>query len=134
MRSLLKSNRFVVGALLGAALLITISFGASTFLPQARAQLQLLQLNTLPFGGFVFSVVFCTCSAGAIVNVGPPRGGSFLYVPGATQVFQFFQIPRPNVWLLGNYSPGVGACLVFVGKGCVPLPHQGLISIVGTSR
>lgn len=129
MRSLIKSNRFVVGALFVAALLITVSFGASMFLPRASAQ-----LGTLPFGGFVAGVVYCTCSPGAIVNVGPPRGGSFLYVPGATQVFQFFQIPRPGVWLLGNYSPGVGACLVFVGKGCAPIPHQGLITIVGTSR
>lgn len=87
----------------------------------------------IPFGGFVSFVEWCSCSGNAIVTVGPPRGGRFLYQPGATQVFEFFQIPRVGVWLLGNYSPGSGVCLQGAGKICIPIPHQGTITIVGTS-
>jgi len=87
-----------------------------------------------PFGGMVSFVQPCTCSCGAVVVVGPPRGGPYLYCPGVTQVFEYFQIPRPGVWLLGLSSPPA-ACLIWAGKICVPAPIQpiGTIIIVGTS-
>jgi len=86
----------------------------------------------LPFGGLVFNVIWCTCSVGAVVQVGPPVGGSF-WVNPSTVVFPFFRIPSPGVWLLGDYTPG-GACLIFVGKECVPVPVTGTILFVGTSQ
>lgn len=87
-----------------------------------------------PFGGMVELVQPCTCSPGVVVLVGPPRGGPFLYVPGATQVFEYFQIPKVGVWLLGIYSPGA-TCLIWSGKICVPAPIQpwGTIIMTGTS-
>lgn len=90
--------------------------------------------GALPFGGLVGFVQPCTCSCGAVVVVGPPVGGSFLYCPGITQVFAYYQIPRPAVWLLGLYTPG-GACLIWAGKLCVPAPIQpmGTIIMTGTS-
>jgi hypothetical protein len=92
------------------------------------------QSGTLPFGGMVRNVIWCTCSSGAVVDVGPPRGGRFLYQPGSTRVYEYYQIPRVGVWLLGNYLPGAGVCLQWSGKSCFAVPHQGLITIVGTSR
>ncbi|PIP73410.1 MAG: hypothetical protein COW88_02215 [Candidatus Lloydbacteria bacterium CG22_combo_CG10-13_8_21_14_all_47_15] len=86
----------------------------------------------LPFGGFVFNVIYCTCSANAVLQVGPPRGGFFIFQPGFTRVYRWFQIPRAGVWVLGNYIPS-GTCLIFAGKSCVPFPAQGTITIVGTS-
>lgn len=91
-------------------------------------------LGGVPFGGMVSFVQPCTCSCGAVVVVGPPRGGPFLYCPGFTRVYEYFQIPRVGVWLLGLYSPG-GTCLIWVGKLCVPAPIQpiGTIIMTGTS-
>jgi hypothetical protein len=92
--------------------------------------------STLPFGGMVSLVEYCTCGPPgsiAVVTVGPPRGGRFLYHSG-TPVYQYFQIPREGVWLLGNYFPGWGPCFEWVGKSCVPVENQGVITIVGTSR
>jgi hypothetical protein len=87
-----------------------------------------------PFGGMVSMVEWCTCNeAIAVVTVGPPRGGRFLHHP-TTEVYEYYQIPRTGVWLLGNYLPGVGVCLVYTAKGCDPIPHEGMISIVGTSQ
>jgi hypothetical protein len=89
----------------------------------------------LPFGGMTTFVQRCTCSCGAVVVVGPPRGGPLLYCPGISRVFEFFQIPRTGVWLLGNYAPG-GICLIRRRSSCIPAPIQpiGTILIVGTSR
>jgi len=85
-----------------------------------------------PFGGFVYAVVPCTCSGGAVIYVGPPVPGPYLYLPGFTRVYEYYQIPRPGVWVLGNFVPGP-PCLVYAGKSCVPVPHYGVITIVGTS-
>lgn len=87
-----------------------------------------------PFGGMVSMVEWCTCNeAIAVVTVGPPRGGRFLHHPSTT-VYEYYQIPRTGVWLLGNYLPGVGVCLEYTAKGCAAIPHEGMITIVGTSQ
>lgn len=106
---------------------ITIISGA-LFIEYAPAQIS----AGLPFGGRQTNVVLCTCSFGAVVTVGPPRGGVFLYQPGLSQTYSFYQIPRVGPWLLGLYGPP-GSCLIFSGKGCAPVFHQGTITIVGTS-
>lgn len=111
----------VVGALFISAALVFFAWNA------------LAQSGTLPFGGRVTFVEYCTCSGGAVVTVGTPRGGRFLYLPGSTRVYEYYRIPVVGVWLLGNYRPGVGICLAG-DKLCSPIPHQGLITIVGTSR
>ena len=87
------------------------------------------------FGGMVEYVIFCTCSVdgSAVITVGPPRGGDFLYIPEITKVYEYFMIPRVGVWVLGNYNPG-GQCLIYAGEDCAVVPNQGTISIVGTSR
>lgn len=85
-----------------------------------------------PFGGRVYAVTWCTCSSGVVIYVGPPKGGPYLYLPGFTRVYEYYQIPRVGPWVLGNYVPGP-VCLVVAGKTCAVIPHQGAITIVGTS-
>lgn len=85
----------------------------------------------LPFGGMILYTFPCTCSANLLVTVGTPRGGVFVYQPGASQIFSHFAI-HPGAWILGGFEP-VGVCLQYVGKGCVPIPNEGTIVMAGTS-
>src|SRR3989344_6513863 len=88
------------------------------------------------FGGIMTVVQFCTCNGGHIISVGPPRPGRFYYAPGTSKLFQYGQITRSGVWVLGTYSgmtPCLGSVQVKKGTQCVPVPHQGNIDIVGTS-
>lgn len=92
------------------------------------------------FGGIMNVSTFCTCNGGHIISVGPPRPGRFYYVPGKSKLFEYGQITRSGVWVLGTYSV-MTPCLQRVtiggkkgGTACVPVPHQGNIEIVGTSR
>lgn len=115
--------------LIPAAALICASF---IFSFDAEAQ---AYPGTHPFGGFVSEVLPCTCECpgSAVVVVGPPRGGAFMYDACETKVYEYYQIPRVGVWLLGNYKSG-GKCKFHTGGDCVNIPHEGMITIVGTSR
>lgn len=89
----------------------------------------------LPFGGFVYSVTPCSCSGSFLLHVSPPVPGDYLYVPGLTTVYPWYQIPRSLVWLLGDFFPG-GACWIWVSADppyCAPIPAVGTINFVGTS-
>jgi len=88
----------------------------------------------LPFGGRVLTSVPCTCSGNFLLTVSPPVGGQFVYFPG-TQAYSSYNLgPTSGMWALGLYTPG-GACLMFVGKGCVPfgVPTGTITPTVGTS-
>lgn len=87
----------------------------------------------IPFGGPILNVFYCPCSANLAVVVGPPSPGVFMYQPGSTIVYAFYQIFRAGPWVLGNYTPG-GACLMFIPYGCAPIAYPlGTIMEVGTS-
>jgi len=70
------------------------------------------------FGGKMSVVAQCTCSVGHVISVGPPRPGTFHFVPGKSKLFQFNQISKNGVWVLGIYTGG-SACLVVAGKFCI---------------
>lgn len=95
--------------------------------------------NNNPFGGKITITQRDYCSAscgtvGHVINVGPPRGGRFHYVPGSTRLYQFNQIARNGVWVLGTYRPGGSPCLRREGDHCRNVSHEGDIEIVGTSN
>lgn len=95
------------------------------------------QSGTRPFGGKVTRVRPCPCSPCRQVlhQVGPPRGGKFMYDRCVTDVYAYYQMNRVGVWLLGNYLPKSQACLVFTEDGCRVIDRaQGIMTIVGTSR
>ena len=92
-----------------------------------------------PFGGRITIAPTDYCSAscgtvGHVITVGPPRGGRFHYKPGFTKLYQFYQIARNGVWVLGTYRPGQSPCERRVAHHCVTIPNQGAIEIVGTSN
>ncbi|OGZ08518.1 MAG: hypothetical protein A3C93_04040 [Candidatus Lloydbacteria bacterium RIFCSPHIGHO2_02_FULL_54_17] len=87
----------------------------------------------IPFGGLSLSVIWCICSFNLWIMVGPPRGGSFIYQPGATILYLFGQIFRPGVWLLGLASPTPIPCVQYVGISCAPIAMGLPMLIVGTS-
>jgi len=95
----------------------------------------LAQSGTRPFGGRILGPpIYCTCSNGHVVNVGPPRPGRFHYT-GATRLYAFMNVYTPGRWLLGNYRPGTGnQCLIRVShNSCIQVPNDGIMTIVGTS-
>ena len=55
-----------------------------------------------------------------------------MYQPGGTILYQFGQIYRGGVWLLGLAS-GYTPCMVIAGKTCVDIGGGPQIIIVGTS-
>ena len=96
----------------------------------------LAQSGTRPFGGRILgSPIYCTCSIGHVVNVGPPRPGRFHFIPGGTRLYSFGNVYTPGRWLLGNYRPGTGnQCWIRVShNSCIQVPNDGVMTIVGTS-
>ena len=96
----------------------------------------LAQSGTRPFGGRILgSPIYCTCSIGHVVNVGPPRPGRFHFIPGGTRLYSFGNVYTPGRWLLGNYRPGTGnQCWIRVShNSCIQVPNDGIMTIVGTS-
>lgn len=84
-----------------------------------------------PFGGQITSVFFCNCSGNFRLTVGPPVGGTFMYQPGSTIVYQYGMITSPGVWILGTYV-GPVTCSWFCGRGCCSSVYP-MIYMAGTS-
>ena len=94
----------------------------------------------LGFGGYVNVVLPCTCSGNFWVYMTPlflssvPISGAMVWQPGGTIPYANFVIPQvPTTWLLGDYVPGAGICLMYAGVTCVPIPAVGMINQVGSS-
>ena len=90
----------------------------------------------LPFGGKITSIFPCTAAPGTLLlTVGPPKGGNFLYVPGASRLYSYYSI-KPGSWVLGTASPG-GACYYLVRFDddwkTRSRPATGSIIMMGTS-
>ncbi len=86
-----------------------------------------------PFGGKSEQITYCTCSDAILHKVGPPVGGNFVYVPGQTTLYEYYQIYTSGVQLLGNYQSG-GQCLVYRGTTCSEEQVDGTMTQVGTSK
>jgi hypothetical protein len=112
------------------AILITISmisWSGVFMIRHINAQSQLV------FGGFVTFSYYCSCSGNFLIYVSPPRGGQFIYQPGATRMFAYYTLPRSGIWVLGDYFP-YGVCLQYAGYTCTTVgAPQGTMNMVGTS-
>lgn len=90
-----------------------------------------------PFGGRITSVVPCTCSGippfiPIKITIGPPVGGSFIYIPFVSKLYSYYNLLPPS-WTLGT-SSGRRECLVGFPPACVSVGFGGtIIKIVGTS-
>ncbi|OGN00838.1 MAG: hypothetical protein A2651_03075 [Candidatus Yanofskybacteria bacterium RIFCSPHIGHO2_01_FULL_42_12] len=66
------------------------------------------------------------------ITVGPPKGGSFLYIPGISTLYMFYNLLPPS-WVLG-LSIGRRECLVGIPPACTSAGLGGtIIRIIGTS-
>jgi hypothetical protein len=69
-----------------------------------------------PFGGRAESATYCTCTDGCwMVDVGDPRGGTFMYCPETT-LYTYYNI-FPDAWQLGT-ADGYMECLQDAGYYC----------------
>lgn len=71
------------------------------------------------FGGRVLTSYACTCSFNWVVYVGPPRPGVFIYQPGYSRLYSYYNVLGVGQWVLGSYTHG-GQCLMYAGEVCVP--------------
>ena len=87
------------------------------------------------FGGRITTVVPCTCSTGFQVGIiGYPAtfSGTYLYLPGATQVRGKGNV-LPSRLILGLYSSG-GVCMIGIPPECSNLQiSKGTMKIIGTN-
>ena len=81
--------------------------------------------EAIGFGGIILSSSPCT--NGILLLVSPPVGGLFLLPLGA-RLYPHFSV-KPGSWVLGNYVP-TGVCVA----GLIPIPTQGTIYMMGTSK
>lgn len=89
--------------------------------------------SSIPFGGQIESVDWCTCSFGFRISVGDPVPAENIVVQlGVTEIFMWWQVYRTGPWTLGLWSPG-GVCEVYAGKSCYELDVEGTVLIIGTS-
>ena len=92
-----------------------------------------------PFGGTVLSTVVCTCTANTLVYVQDLRTSSMLsliYQPGATTLYEYYNVFSSGASILGTYTPGAGQCQIYSGNSCTSLSSTGMMNStpgVGTS-
>src|SRR3989344_6226712 len=103
MHSIFRYKRIII------ALVISLSMIGFAYTVRA--------LTPPPFGGRIISVFPCACSGTLLVKIGPPVPGVFVFQPGVTKLYQYFQL-HPPVWTLGLFAPGLGVCLEPCPTGC----------------
>lgn len=101
------------------------------FLPiTARAQVP--GLTNLIGGKILMTEVCCN---GVKITVGPPKAGIFLYMPGVSKLYSYFNIFTPGPWVLGT-AFGVATCqkLASFIPCAIPEPVPGgIIRMIGSS-
>jgi hypothetical protein len=113
-----------VGALVTASMLSDNSSSASGASPFQN------------FGGRITNVTYCTCMASVLLDINDVRGESksLLFMPGASMLYSQYNVYTPGVTVLGDYTPGGGACLVYHGEDCTSEGNpQGTIHQIGTN-
>lgn len=75
------------------------------------------------------------CCNGVKITVGPPKAGIFMYMPGISRLYSYFNIFMPGPYVLGTAS-GVAVCqkLISFIPCAIPEPVPGgIIRMIGTS-
>lgn len=109
-----------------------VSFKAHVFAePFFKAQ-QAEAVGVLPFGGFSDFVIYCTCSGGILHYIYDARGYVSPLVYEAAETYSQYQVYRPGVSMIGQYTPG-GVCLVTATPTCTSIAATGFMTMVGTS-
>lgn len=120
-----------IGKFLAVAAVLALTF----FVPFSPVSVAAAGGGMIPFGGKILIANYCTCSFNWGIKIGPPKGGDFIYQPGASQLFSWYKIFTPGVWALGTASGGA-ACMQVRGNYCSAdeqVPGGPVIFMVGTS-
>jgi len=126
----MEVTKNIRGSIIFAAIL-ALTF----FVPFSRVSVAAAGGGMIPFGGKILTANFCTCSFNWGIKIGPPKGGNFIYQPGASQLFAWYKIFTPGAWALGTASGGA-ACMQVRGNYCAAdeqVPGGPVIIMVGTS-
>lgn len=115
----------------GRILAIAEQLFGKAFLPEhARAA------TGVPFGGaLLFAEMICNEETQWLIEVEPlpPSYAAILMYTPESQAFASYNIPF-TTWLLGEYEPGAGVCIIGQCPYCTDFPTEGLISpMVGSS-
>lgn len=89
----------------------------------------------VPFGGAILFPFYCSCSANWLITITPlsPTFVTLLSYEQGSQAFLSYNLPFAR-WILGDYLPGAGICLIYVGTGCASVPSEGMVTpFVGSS-
>lgn len=121
-KKLTRTTKIVATILIAASLV----GGALFFAKKAMG------LGVFVFGGPIVWVDYCTCSGNMRLTIGPPVSGMYVFQPGTSMLYLFYQVYRPGPWTLGGGTTG-GHCSIYVGDGCATLPTSGTIRMIGTS-
>ena len=105
-------------------ILILLFFSVCVFSPIAA------EAAGLPFGGQILLIF--PCITGLKITVGPPRGGVFMYIPGASFSYAYGPPRRVGQWLLGLYGPPA-PCFIPGPKGPILIGFFPLIIFHGSS-
>lgn len=84
-------------------------------------------------GGRVQMVEMC-CN-GVKIKVGDPKGGEFLFMPGLSKLYAYYNIFTPGVWVLGT-ATGIATCQQLLSfPPCVrpEILRGGIINMIGSS-
>ncbi len=94
-----------------------------------------LAAGSLWFGGRITSTMQCNCSGGSQVTIsglGAKYSGTYLYLPGATQIRGKGNVLSGR-FIIGKYSPG-GECMMGTQPYCIVLPiSKGTMNLIGTN-
>ena len=88
----------------------------------------------LPFGGMKTGTLTCTCSDYEVLYINDYRSGgslSLLYQAGASKLYANNNVM--GQYLLGEYQPGSGECLMEAGTDCTTVSTDGMLTYAGTS-
>jgi len=88
------------------------------------------------FGGSITDVTYCTCGVSMLLDINQSGGQtlSLLYQPGASTLYEEYNVFVSGANVLGTYSQGGGQCEVYEGEECQSEGNPtGTITKIGTS-
>lgn len=128
-----STGLIAAGAIVGAAVAVSAISSAASSASSASSASGAGIRNV--FGGRISYVQYCTCSTFILLfiyDVDLKSVIQLLYIPGVSTLKDAYNIFRVGPQVLGGYTPGGGACMVYAGTSCVSIGTP--IGIIDTLR
>lgn len=82
------------------------------------------------FGGSITEVKYC-CDGSVLITIQQPKGGTFLFSPGQSTLYNYFMVWMPGPNVIGDANPG-GSCDT-ASSECEDSESGDTINQIGTS-